>query len=115
MTTYLVLIVLVLAVVVGVCLPVLRRLAPAPLLGTGAVLLVLTAVFDSAIVGAGLTVYHPEKVLGRSVGSAPVEDFGYTVAAVVLMPVLWTWLGRRGNRTAATGARRSGLDGARQR
>lgn len=111
MTTYLVLILLVLAVVVGVCLPVLRRLPPAPLLGTGAALVLLTAAFDSVIVAAGLTVYDPEKILGLAVGRAPVEDFGYTVAAVVLMPVLWTWLGRGRNASARSGA----LGGERQR
>ena len=94
MTTYLVLTVVVLAVVAALCLPVLRRLPPAPILTTGAVLLVLTAVFDSAIVGYGLTVYDPATILGVYVGAAPIEDFGYTIAAILLMPTLWTWLGR---------------------
>lgn len=93
-TTYLVLTVVVLAIVAAACLPVLRRLPPAPILATGAVLLVLTAVFDSAIVGYGLTVYDPATILGVYVGAAPVEDFGYTIAALLLMPTLWTWLGR---------------------
>lgn len=94
MTTYLVLTAVVLAIVTALCLPVLRRLPPTPLLMTGVVVLVLTAVFDSAIVGYGLTVYDPATILGVYVGAAPIEDFGYTIAALLLMPTLWTWLGR---------------------
>jgi lycopene cyclase domain-containing protein len=100
MTTYLVLTVIVLAIVGVVCVPVLRRLPPAPIVGSGAALLVLTAIFDSLIVGQGLTVYDPSRILGVSVGRAPIEDFGYTIAAILLMPALWTWLGPRARRGA---------------
>mgnify|MGYP001815712397 CR=1 FL=1 len=95
MTTYLVLTLVVIAGVTAVTLPVLRRLASAPLAWTAVALLAMTAVFDSAIVGFGLTVYDTSKILGRYIGAAPVEDFGYTIAALMLMPVLWTVLGRR--------------------
>lgn len=94
MTTYLLLTLVVLGLVLAVCLPVLRRLAWRPVALMGVLLLVLTAVFDSAIVGFGLTVYDPDKILGVYVGAAPVEDFGYTIAALLIMPVLWTALGR---------------------
>jgi len=90
-----VLTVVVLALVAAVCVPVLRRLPFAPLAWTGLILLAMTAVFDSVIVGYGLTVYDPETILGVYVGAAPIEDFGYTVAAVMIMPTLWTVLGRR--------------------
>ncbi len=93
--TYLVLTVVVLALVAAVCVPVLRRLPFAPLAWTGVILLAMTAVFDSAIVGYGLTVYDPATILGVHVGAAPIEDFGYTVAAVMIMPTLWNVLGRR--------------------
>lgn len=96
--TYLVLTVVVLVLVAAVCVPVLRRLPFAPLAWTGLILLAMTAVFDSAIVGYGLTVYDPETILGVYVGAAPIEDFGYTVAAVMIMPTLWTVLGRRASR-----------------
>ena len=98
MTTYLVLVLAVIAAVAAVCLPVLRRLPRTPVVVTGVVLLVLTAVFDSLLVGQGLTVYRADRILGWYVGEAPVEDFGYTVVAVLLMPALWTWLGRRSGR-----------------
>ena len=94
MTTYLLLTLVVLGLVLAGALPVLRRLAWRPIALMGTALILLTAVFDSAIVGFGLTVYDLEKVLGVYVGAAPIEDFGYTIAALVLMPVLWTVLGR---------------------
>jgi lycopene cyclase domain-containing protein len=93
--TYAVLTVVVLALVSAVCLPVLRGLPRRPLRWTAAALLALTAVFDSAIVGFGLTVYDTAKVLGVHVGAAPLEDFGYTLAALMIVPTLWTLLGRR--------------------
>jgi len=54
-----------------------------------AVLLVLTAVFDSIIIGAGIVAYDTEKILGLYVGLAPVEDFFYAILAILIVPTLW--------------------------
>ena len=56
---------------------------------TLAILLALTAVFDSFIIGAGIVGYDMQKILGLYVGLAPVEDFFYAVLAVVIVPALW--------------------------
>jgi lycopene cyclase domain-containing protein len=93
--TYLGLSVVVLAVVAVLCLPVLRRLPKRPLLWTAVVLVGMTAVFDAAIVGFGLTTYQDARILGVRIGPAPIEDLAYTIAAVLLVPTLWTVLGRR--------------------
>lgn len=113
MTTYLLLTVVVLGLVLVACVPVLRRLPWRPVALMGAVLIALTAVFDSAIVGFGLTVYDLDKILGVYVGAAPIEDFGYTIAAMLLMPVLWTVLGRTrwGTRPAVRNARGGSVRG----
>ncbi|GAB4100361.1 prenyltransferase [Sinomonas halotolerans] len=74
-----------------------RRPATMPLLAAAAALLVLTAVFDNLMIAAGLFSYAPESLTGTAVGLAPVEDFGYPLAAAVLVPALWTRLrGREG-------------------
>ena len=52
-------------------------------------LLVLTAVFDSLIVGFGIVGYDSEKILGLYIGNAPVEDFFYAILAALLIPALW--------------------------
>lgn len=52
-------------------------------------LLVLTAVFDSLIVGLGMVAYDPLKILGIKLGNAPIEDFFYAVLAAIIVPVLW--------------------------
>ncbi|MGB2786943.1 MAG: lycopene cyclase domain-containing protein [Candidatus Saccharimonadaceae bacterium] len=57
-------------------------------------LLVLTAVFDSLIVYAGIVGYDPTKTLGVSIGFAPIEDFAYTIAAALLLPTLWHYFGK---------------------
>ena len=66
----------------------------AVLLAAG-ILLVLTAVFDNVMIGIGLVGYDRRLISGVFIGRAPVEDFAYTVAAVVLLPSLWMLLGRR--------------------
>ncbi|MBO1902507.1 prenyltransferase [Leucobacter weissii] len=63
-----------------------------------AALLVLTAVFDSLMIGAGLFHYAPDRILGARVGLAPVEDFAYPLAAIIALPALWSWL-REGDRS----------------
>ena len=56
---------------------------------TLAILLVLTAVFDSIIIWAGIVDYDIQKILGLYVGKAPVEDFFYAILAVLIVPTLW--------------------------
>lgn len=62
------------------------------------VVLVLTAVFDNIMIAAGLFSYAPDLISGLSVGLAPLEDFAYPVAAVLLLPALWMLLGERGRK-----------------
>jgi lycopene cyclase domain-containing protein len=58
------------------------------------VLLVLTAVFDNVMISVGLVGYDETRISGAFVGIAPLEDFAYALAAVVLLPSLWLLLGR---------------------
>ncbi len=58
-----------------------------------ALLLAATAVFDNLMIAAGLVAYDPLRIQGWFIGVAPVEDFAYTVAAVVGLPALWVLLG----------------------
>lgn len=57
------------------------------------VLLVLTAIFDSLIIAANIVGYDHSQTLSIFIGKAPIEDFAYTVAAVILIPYLWRMLG----------------------
>ena len=66
-----------------------------------AALTVLTAVFDNLMIAAGLVEYDEEQLVGLWIGRAPVEDFGYPAAVVLLMPALWHLLG--GSRSSAIG------------
>src|SRR4051812_16333799 len=58
-------------------------------------LVVLTAVFDNVLVGVGIVAYDPHLISGLRLGAAPVEDFAYAIAAVVLLPCLWKLLAPR--------------------
>lgn len=57
------------------------------------VMLVTTAIFDNVIIGVGLVAYDPSTLMGIYIGIAPEEDFDYAIAAVILLPALWTALG----------------------
>ncbi len=93
--TYVILSVAVLALIAVVTVPTLRRLRARPIVLTGLALIALTAVFDNVIVGTGIVAYDESLISGIRVGSAPIEDFSYTLGAVMLVPALWTWLAPR--------------------
>jgi len=59
------------------------------------VVLVMTAVFDNIMIGVGLVGYNETLISGAFVGIAPLEDFAYAVAAVILLPSLWSLLSKR--------------------
>jgi lycopene cyclase domain-containing protein len=52
-------------------------------------MLVLTAVFDNLIIAAGIVDYDDSKLIGLDIGLVPIEDFAYTVVAVLLVPAIW--------------------------
>jgi lycopene cyclase domain-containing protein len=62
---------------------------------TAVVLIILTAVFDNLMIAVGLMTYAPDRIWGVSVGAAPLEDFAYPIAAVILLPALWSLFSRR--------------------
>jgi len=70
-----------------------RRIMPwLAMVGTLGILLLVTAVFDNVMIGIGLVGYDTSKISGAFIGIAPLEDFGYAVAAAVLLPSVWLLL-----------------------
>lgn len=59
------------------------------LTATIVVLVLLTAVFDSLMIAAGLFTYAPDRISGIRIGLAPIEDLAYPVAAALLGSALW--------------------------
>lgn len=70
-----------------------RRMAASGV--TALVLVVLTAIFDNVMIGAGLVVYPPENLSGITIGVAPIEDFAYSLCAAFLVPAVFTLLSPR--------------------
>lgn len=66
---------------------------------------ILTAVFDSIMIAAGLFQYVEDRLLGVHIGLAPIEDFSYVIAAALLLPALWVALGRRAEGRSRQGGR----------
>jgi len=81
---------------------IVRRRESAPSVGAQAiavlVVFALTAVFDNIMIAAGLFAYSDAHISGIRIGAAPIEDFAYPLAAVILLPALWSRLGRRHDR-----------------
>ncbi|GII98494.1 lycopene cyclase domain-containing protein [Sediminihabitans luteus] len=102
--TNVVLNIVVVGVLALVCVPVILRRPRGtrlvPLLVAAGVMCALTLVFDTIMIDVGLYTFDPDKILGVWLWGAPLEDFFYPVAAVLMVPALWTWLERRGRRTA---------------
>lgn len=95
MATYLTLnlVVMAVAVIVLALLRVLRwdRIMTRILV----VLLALTIVFDSLIIAASIVAYDSSKLLGVTLGMAPIEDLMYTILAVIFIPAIWKKLESR--------------------
>ncbi|MGY4642675.1 lycopene cyclase domain-containing protein [Cellulomonas sp. URHB0016] len=71
-----------------------RRATPfaVPVAITLAVLVVLTIVFDSLMIGADLFRYDDARLLGLRVWRTPVEDLAWPVAAALALPSVWLLL-----------------------
>ncbi|MHA7984641.1 lycopene cyclase domain-containing protein [Rathayibacter sp. CAU 1779] len=70
----------------------LRRWWAPTLLSSVAVVL-LTAVFDSLLIAADVIRYDDGFLSGIRLGLAPVEDVAYPLAAILLVPSLWSLVG----------------------
>jgi lycopene cyclase domain-containing protein len=87
---------LIIAALVALAAALARRSPRWRAVGLAAVVvLLLTAVFDNVLVGTGIVGYDPSRISGVLVGVAPIEDFAYAIAALVLLPSLWGLLGPR--------------------
>jgi lycopene cyclase domain-containing protein len=53
-------------------------------------MIAVTAIFDNLIVAAGIVAYDPSKISGIMIGIVPIEDFAYTIAAVLIVPSVWS-------------------------
>ena len=74
-----------------------------------AALAVLTAVFDSVMIGMELFHYDASHILGVKIGLAPIEDFAYPLAGVVALPGLWMWLTRKRKGSSSGSSNLKGL------
>ena len=61
----------------------------APVIAAGIVVMILTAIFDNVMIASGLMEYGQETTSGLVLGLAPLEDFAYPLAALILLPAVW--------------------------
>jgi lycopene cyclase domain-containing protein len=59
------------------------------------VLLLATLLFDNLIIAAGIVGYDAAKISGIRLWLAPLEDFAYSIAAVLLAALLWKVSGKK--------------------
>ena len=77
----------------------LKQQRPTLLAAAATVILVFLIAIagDNFIIGNGIVAYHAEKLAGAYLGVAPIEDFAYTIASVILVPAVWL-LAKRGRK-----------------
>lgn len=89
MFTYLALNLVFIAGAVLGSLPDIRSLVTRPrLIGFG-ILCGLTLIFDNLIIATGIVAYDDSLILGVKLGLAPLEDFFYPLAALIVLPYVW--------------------------
>jgi lycopene cyclase domain-containing protein len=66
-------------------------IASKPLVSASAVMLLITAIFDNVIIATGIVAYDEAKISGIKIGVAPIEDFAYTVVALLVVPTLFNF------------------------
>jgi lycopene cyclase domain-containing protein len=54
-------------------------------------MLIMTLVFDNLIIGFGIVDYDFSKTSGIRLFFAPIEDFAYTLVALVLVPSIFNF------------------------
>ena len=67
-------------------------IASKPLVSASALMLLITAIFDNVIIATGIVAYDEAKISGIKIGVAPIEDFAYTVVALLVVPTLFNFL-----------------------
>jgi lycopene cyclase domain-containing protein len=65
------------------------------LVPTAIFMLLLTLLFDNLIIGTGIVDYDYSKTSGLRLFLAPIEDFAYTLVALVLVPSLFNFFRSR--------------------
>ena len=93
--SYAILALLVLAIAVMFGLLLRKWLKGKLLVTTILGMLVLTAIFDNLIIFAGIVGYDEQKISGIKLGLAPIEDFSYTIVAVILVPTLFNLFAKK--------------------
>ena len=89
--TYLLLTASVLAAAFVYLLLMRSYIASKPLVAASAVMLLITAIFDNVIIATGIVAYDEAKISGIKIGVAPIEDFAYTVVALLVVPTLFNF------------------------
>lgn len=69
-----------------------RWISLKPLAFAGILMFVLTAIFDNVIIGTGIVAYDESLISGIKILYAPIEDFAYTVVALLLVPSVFNFL-----------------------
>ena len=89
--TYLLLTASVLAAAFVYLLLMRSYIASKPLVAASAVMLLITAIFDNVIIATGIVAYDEAKISGIKIGVAPIEDFAYTLVALLVAPTLFNF------------------------
>lgn len=67
----------------------LRIVNPKILVILTIIMLIMMLFFDTYLTSLPIVMYNNSLTLGIKIGSIPIEDFGYLVAVIILIPALY--------------------------
>ncbi len=86
-------------VIVSILILVRLRIKPGNmwvLLITASILLIMMLIFDTYLTALPIVWYNNKSILGLKLGTIPIEDFGYLIASIILVPALFKFFSEQG-------------------
>jgi len=62
---------------------------PKALIFVSIIMLIMMLLFDTYLTSVPIVMYNSSLILSLKVGSIPIEDFGYLVSVIILIPALY--------------------------
>lgn len=89
MRPYTVLLAIEIALAIIVTLVAKQLIKLKPLLLTGVCVTIITLIFDSWLTAWPIVQYNNGAISGIHIGTIPIEDFGYTLLACLIVPIIF--------------------------
>ncbi|HMT39630.1 MAG TPA: lycopene cyclase domain-containing protein [Candidatus Saccharibacteria bacterium] len=67
----------------------LKLINPKVLIALSLIMLVMMLIFNTYLTKLPIVIYNSNYISGLKIGTIPIEDFGYLIAVIILLPALY--------------------------